>query len=373
MTKLNVLQLTTDSKIGGAENVVLWLARGINKKIFNISICCLAPKGPLFDEANKEGIAIYSLELKYWWDLFKAFKLIKLLKDKQIHILHSHLFHANILSRIIGRLAGVPIIISTEHIMGLEAKWRLVLNKLTSKWVTRYIAVSFAVGGFLKDKVGIGQYKISVVQNGIDPKEHLTKENMLSEFGFTNMDKIVGTVARIHKQKGHRYLLYAVKDVIRIFPDTKFLIIGDGPLKNKMEKLSFDLQISNNVIFTGFRNDVLNIMSIFDIFVLPSLWEGLPITILEAMSMKKSVVATNVSGNSEIVEDSISGILVAPGQPAQLAQAIIRLLNDETLRIKMGEAGRRKIVEHFNLDRMIGETTLIYKELIRERLQDKIT
>ena len=371
MRKLNVLQLMTDSKIGGAESVVLMLAKGLDKEKFNVSVCCLTQRGPIFDEAEKEGIKIYSLEIKNRWYFFRVFKLIKLLKSENIKILHSHLFHANLLARIIGKFMNVPVIISSEHIMGMESRWRLFLNRLTSGFVDIFIAVSFAVRDFLIKQIGIKSSKIAVVQNGIEydrfQDSNLIQEKKRIEFGFTPEDKIIGTVARIHEQKGHVYLLYAAQEVIKDFPTVKFLIVGDGPLKSAMEKLSVNLGIANNIIFTGFYKDIPGILSILDIFVLPSLWEGLPITILEAMAMKKPVIATSVSGNPEAIDDNVTGILVPPKDSGALVKAIMKLLQNDNLRTHMGNAGYDRLNRLFNAERMVDEVTRIYERLIEEK------
>lgn len=369
--KINVLQLMTDSKIGGAERVVLQLSKGLDINRFTVSICCLAERGPIFDEAEGAGIKIYSLGIKNRWDFLKILRLVKILKKLNIHILHAHLFHANILSRIIGKISNVPIIISTEHIMGIESSLRILVNRLTSIFVTKYIVVSEAVGGFLNKNVKIRPSKISTVLNGIEYANFkislIAQENFKEQFGITTSHEVIGTIARLHRQKGHVYLLHAIKKVVEVFPKAKFLVVGDGPLKYKLKELAHKLGIVNNVIFTGNQKDISTILSLINIFVLPSLWEGLPITILEAMAMKKPVVVTNVSGNPEVVIDNITGILVPPKEPILLAEAILRLLRDKDLSLKLGEAGYQRGKEKFGKEQMIANTAMIYDELLKEK------
>lgn len=369
--KINVLQLMTDSKIGGAERVVLQLSKGLDINRFTVSICCLAERGPIFDEAEEAGIKIYSLGIKNRWDFLKILRLVKILKKLNIHILHAHLFHANILSRIIGKISNVPIIISTEHIMGMESSLRILVNRLTSTFVTKYIVVSEAVGGFLNKNVKIRPCKISTVLNGIEYNNFkislIAQEKLKEQFGLTTSQEVIGTIARLHRQKGHIYLLHAITKVVKVFPNAKFLVVGDGPLKYKLEELAHKLGIGNNVIFTGNQKDISTILSLINIFVLPSLWEGLPITILEAMAMKKPVVVTNVSGNPEVVIDNITGILVPPKEPTLLAEAILRLLRDKGLSLKLGEAGYQRGKEKFSKEQMIAKTAMIYDELLKEK------
>lgn len=371
MRKLKVLQLMTDSKIGGAERVVFWLAKGLDKERFDVSVCSLSPRGPIFDEIEKEKIKVFTLDIKCKWDIFHSLRLIKLIKTQKTDILQSHLFHANLLARIIGKIMGVPVIISTEHIMGLEKRSRLFINRATSLFVDKFIAISFSVGEFLTKTVGIKLSKIRVVQNGIAYQDsqyfNINKRDRREEFGFSPAEKIVGTVARMHEQKGYSYLLRAAQEVIRYYPEVKFLLVGDGPLKNKMEQLAVDLKITKNVLFKGFYKDVPAIMSIFDIFVLPSLWEGLPITILEAMVMRKPVIATKVGGVSEAVKDGLTGLLVEPCDYLSLSGAIMRLLNDEELRFKMGRAGYKNVSEYFDAKMMVEQTEKIYDTIISEK------
>jgi glycosyltransferase involved in cell wall biosynthesis len=370
MRKINVLQLMTDSKIAGAEKIVLELAKGMDKNRFNVIVCCLSGEGPIFDEAKKNNIKIMALGIQSKFYFLRSLKLIKLLKDERIDILQTHLFHANLCGRILGRLGGVKIIISTEHIMGFESGVRILLNRMTSFLVDRYIAISFGIGEFLNKTVGISSLKITVIKNGIDLDKFISSSfqdinTLRRNLGFNPGDKVVGIVARLHKQKGHVFLLQAFKDVVQAIPNAKLLIVGNGPLKKRLGKIALDLGIGNNVIFTGFRDDIADIMLLIDLLVSPSLWEGLPVTILEAMAAKKPVVATNVGGVLEVVEDGVSGILIKPRDTNALADALIGLLGDNQLRMRMGEAGWSRLSENFNAKRMIKETEELYETLVK--------
>jgi len=175
---------------------------------------------------------------------------------------------------------------------------------------------------------------------------------------------IVGTVARFTEQKGLKYFVQAIKLIKEQIPNCKFIIVGDGELKNSLINSVKNIGVSQDVIFTGYRVDAVSLMSIFDIFVLPSLWEGMPYTILEAMALKKPVVATNVFGNSEIILNGITGNLVPPRDSLAISEAVIRLLKDKEKAKEMGENGFRRVKKNFSAKKMTEKIEQTYLELL---------
>ena len=372
MEKINVLQVITDSKIGGAEKVALSLASNLNKGgLYSVKICCLASRGQIAEEAEKLGIIIYFLGIKNKWYFWKAFRIIKLIKDNRIKIIHSHLFHANIISRVFGRVFGVVVVISTEHTMGMEGRLRLFLNGLSSFMSDKIIAVSFAVRNFILKNTTINPDKIIVVHNGIDcsffnPNSAL-ESSMCKDLSVNSDNLVVGTVTHLYKDKGIDYLLMAARGILVEFPNTVFLIVGDGPLRKEMESLSSKLGIHKNIRFVGFRSDIKSVLALMDVFVHPSKFEGFPITILEAMAMKKAVVATEVGGVAEVIQDNINGLLVRPRDPVSLAGKITFLLKNKEFSKELGEAARKRVCSMFNLGLMVDEVAGIYQEALRSK------
>jgi len=177
---------------------------------------------------------------------------------------------------------------------------------------------------------------------------------------------VVGTVARLSRQKGIEYLLHAAKTVIKQFPDITFIIAGKGPLESQLKGLSIKLGISDKVKFLGFNDDIPKLLSVIDIFVLPSLWEGMPNVVLEAMAAGKPVIATDTGGSKDIIDSGINGVLVEPKNSEALAEAILALLGDPAQRKRLGESARDKVKERFPIDKMVSKTEQIYTKLLNQ-------
>ena len=185
-----------------------------------------------------------------------------------------------------------------------------------------------------------------------------------TELGIAENIPIVGIVGRLSPQKDYPTFLKAAAEVLRAVPEAVFLIAGDGSLRHELEKLAAGLTIESRVRFLGYRTDILDVVSTFDVFVLSSLWEGLPLAVLEAMALEKPVVATSVPGTAEAVVDGESGYLVPLKDSPVLAQKTVELLRDPEKSRKMGKAGRRRVVDYFDLGRMVDEHERLYRRLL---------
>ena len=174
----------------------------------------------------------------------------------------------------------------------------------------------------------------------------------------------MGNVARLNDQKGQIFFLQAIPEILKTISDTKFLIVGDGPLRNKLEEMSKKLKINRNVIFTGIRDDIPEILSIMDVFVLPSMVEGLPIVLLEAMAMGKPVVASRVGGIPEVINHGLTGILIEPANPSEIASSVVNLLKNPAEAKRIGDAGRRKVGRKFIVDVMARKIEGVYDEIL---------
>ncbi len=207
--------------------------------------------------------------------------------------------------------------------------------------------------------------KMVVIKNGVDFSDYQkinvsTKLSKIRELNLESSKPIVGTVARLHRQKGLIYLLKAVKKIAQSYPEVKMLIIGDGPLREKLKRKTQRLGIEKWVSFLGERKDIPALLSLFDVFVLPSLWEGLPFALIEAAALEKAVAVTKVDGIKEIVRDRETGILFPPKNPESLAQAVISLLQDREASSYMAEKLKKEIYPQYTLSRMVEETQNLY-------------
>jgi glycosyltransferase involved in cell wall biosynthesis len=372
MEKTTVLHLITELNVGGAERVVQRLATQLSKRRYKVLVACLYDLGAVADEIIAAGVPVVNLDMRGKSDLRVVYRLVRLLRKEKIQILQSHLFHANLLAAIVGKLSNVPVIIATRQNVDIGGVGRERVNRWALRSCDAVVAVSKEV------------YKAEIQHSQTDPAKVVVIPNTVQVEAFTGVNQaqvemlrqewnihpsrpVIGTVARFDRQKGHVYLIDATIKILKQIPSTKILLVGDGPLRPQMEDKAEALGLSDSIIFTGIRHDVQKILALLDLFVLPSLWEGLPVALLEAMAAGLPVVATAAGGTPEAVVDGTTGLLVPPRDPLALAKAITRLLNDPELRRQMGQAGQKRVIEHFSVERMVEQTQNLYEHLLDKK------
>ena len=365
MKKINVLHLITSLNIGGTENYLLTLVKEQKNK-FNISVGYLKERSIIGEKLEEAGIKVYKLNSLY--------KIYRFIKTQKIHILHTHLYRANILGRIMGKIASVPIIISSQQSIDDWKKFYHVwMDRFTARFADCIISNSEAAKDVLSCRDKVNEKKINVIYNGVninDFNPKLKSNFSKKEWGLEQQDFVVGSVLRLHREKGVDYIPKIVMRVKEKIPGIKFLVVGDGPLKEKIEEEIKKLSLNKNIIMAGWISpeNIPSVLSFFDLFFLPSQEESFPQAVLEAMAMGKPVVATKVGGVSEAVLDGITGKLVSPDDPSALAECIVWMFNHREERIKMGEEGRKRVVNLFSMDKMISRTQKIYNDLIKNKL-----
>ena len=362
-----IAYLITDLDVGGAENSLYQLVTHLNPQRFSTVVYSLSGEGKIAEKLRDKGIEVICLGAKNIFNISVFFKLIKLLKCQKPQILHTYLFHANFIGRIAGRIASVPIIISSVRTMEKQKWHHVYLDMLTCWMVDKEVCVSKDVEGFVRKYARVPSYKLTTIYNGIDFKElTLTKnaEEKKKELSINRFSSIIGTVGHLTVAKGVIYLLKAFKLILEGFPNTCLLVVGDGPQEKKLKKLALELDISSAVRFLGFREDAIDIMNTMDIFVLPSLWEGMPNVILEAYALGKPIVSTSVGGAKEIIKDGQTGFLVSPKDWRNLADSIKLLLKNPKMIEEFGNRGKEFVSKNFSLDRMVKTTEKLYEELI---------
>ncbi|GEM_PF-90735 len=365
--RINILYIIWSLGLGGAEQVVINLAKGLDKTRYNPTVLCLNDKGVFAELLEKEGITVIALNKKAVIDLSIVPKIVSVIKQCKIGIVHSHLWGANFWGRIAAKLAGVRVVIATEHSLDVWKKgYYLVLDRLLSHWTDKVVAVSDSVKRFYVENAKISAGKIAVIRNGIEVARsqgnQVTRSHVRREYGIRDDEIVLALIGRLVEAKGHKYFLMALKDIIREHK-VRGLIVGAGPLEGELRRYSNELGFNGNVVFTGLRKDVPDILNDIDILVMPSLREGLPIVALEAMAKGKPVVATDVGGTHEVVLDKETGFLVPPTDDKAMAGAIVKILQDKDLAGRMGEAGRKRVEEKFSLDRMVREHEALYDKL----------
>jgi len=310
------------------------------------------------------------------YDLRVVYKLFRLLRERKIDILHTHSPYAGILGRPAAVLAGVKTIISSEHelVERLHPLTRLG-SVLTYPLNHATIAVSHAVARSIIKYKTTRPETIHVVQNGVNLDDidnvQADPELVKQSLGIDGRRLVVGNVGHIRPQhKGHQYLVEAARLVVEQWPEVSFVIVGKEETRGdllRLEQLAQRLGIRDRIIFTGFRRDVLQVMTTFDVFVLPSNWEAFGIVLLEAMGLGKPMVATHVGGIPEVIDEGVNGFLVEPRNSQQLAEKILELLRDKTLRDRMGQNGMQKVRDIFSIQKMVRATEQVYRSVVNAR------
>lgn len=360
---INVLHLCESSDTGGAESVLIALVESLDKGRFRSTVCLLK-EGWLSEQLERRGIdtAIIpqprSLDIAWLWQLYK------LLGDRKIHVMHSHEFATNVYASLISAITQIPVVATAHGKNYYAEKLRRRLAYRFVAWQATMVAVSCDLREFLVQRVGIPRGHVRVVHNGIDLslfKQHEHDGSIRKEFCIGEKQPIVGAIGNLFLVKGQTYLLRASKIVAKEYPGLVVLIAGDGDQATALRAEAVSLGIADNVKFLGFRSDVPSLLQAMDVFVLPSLSEGLPLSVLEALAYKKPVVVTNVGGVGEIVTDGVNGLMVPSEDPEALAEKILNLLNDPDLGVRLGCAGRDTVEAAFSLEMMVARYQALYE------------
>ena len=377
----NVLYVDYKPIFAGGQIALLSLLREIDKKYVNATVV-VPSKSPFTEELRKSGIHFEVIglgKIEKGWDPFlllrnltaritPTVKLIRLIRRQGIDIVHANGTFSFVASCFAAKLCRVPVI-WWVHNTGLARNGVLLIPFI--RLADKIVAVTEAIRREFVGLVREADSKITTIYNGLDLRRFrnltISKEDKLQELGLSKGDLIIGTVSRLAPEKGLTYFIDAAARVLSAVPQARFLTVGDGPIRQELEANVSRKGLEDRITFTGFRGDVLDIVSIMDIFVLSAVSrEALSIAVLEAMALRKPIVATDIGGNRELVIDGESGFLVPPRDAESLARAIITLSRDEEKRIAMGQIGRRRVEQFFRIEDMVERNLKLYRELAHE-------
>jgi len=372
MKKIKILYLIDSLNIGGAQKHLISLISHLDKKKYDIHLCAFK-SGPLTKEVKKLNIPFKILDQVRKPKIFglnNFFSLLKFMKHKKFDIIDTLLFASTTWGIFTAKLSNISYRIAERrnlnHILK-NKKRRLLFLRFVNLFTDKIIVVSEAVKNCVIKQEKLDPMKTKCIYNGVNLKEFDIKINQSKEkakLGIKNNDKIIGVVARLVKEKDYFTLIKAFKQVNDKIKNSKLIIVGDGPLKENLEKYVKKQNLENNIKFLGKRTDIPKLIKIFEIFILSSLTEGFPNVVLEAMAASKQVVATNVGGIPEVVINGKTGILVPPTNPEALANTIIKLIKNPKLREKMGKAGRKRVEKYFTIKKMVKEYEKVYDRLV---------
>jgi glycosyltransferase involved in cell wall biosynthesis len=366
-----VLYFTNSTLWGGVERHICGLLQTLSRKTFRVHLVCDPAIAERFHEAVPPDVQVESLELSRPAHIASAVKLAHLILGGRFQIVHSHMFWSSLFASPIAWACRVPVILETLH--GTEA-WRKgwkannTIDRVANCFVTKHVAVCKSDARFLQEKKGVPGPKIEIIHNGIDARRIRVsadaRNTIRHAIGANETDCILITVARFHKGKGHHVLLAAMQRLLIGHPQTKLVLLGEGAEQAEMRSLCRTFGIAEKIYFAGYQANVAEWLSAADINVLPTFYEGLPLTILEAMAAGLPTVASDVGGIPDAIGPGVSGLLVPAGDPRRLAEAISSLLRDPAERKHMGSEARNAVLQGFTLERQVQTTEKMYLELL---------
>ncbi|HET6423515.1 MAG TPA: glycosyltransferase [Planctomycetaceae bacterium] len=355
---LKVCHVSLTLKTGGLERILADLARHHSPERCEPTFLALREIGRFGEEIRAAGRTVAVLQNQSRFGGVR--EMARFFRDHQFDVVHTHNTYPHIYGTLAARWAGVPVVVQTRHGQRAGHGWKSSLQyRWAAKWTDRIITVSDDAAGLCVTTDRIPAAKVTRIWNGID----------LSEFRFAgpSRDLVAIAVARLSAEKDFPTLLRAMALAVLHLPALRLKIVGDGPERAKLESLTDELQLRDNVEFLGERRDVPKLLTQAGFFVTSSLTEGISLTLLEAMAVGLPVVATSVGGNPEIVVDGKTGRLAPAADPAALAGAIIALCDAKAEWAAMGRAGCERAAEHFDIHRMARDYEELYETLIEKR------
>lgn len=353
---------------GGAEKQLALLASKLNRDLFETHVIALTRTGPMESVLKQAGIACHVIGKKGKIDPFAFLRLKKLMKSLQPDIVHTWLFAANAYGRLAASQLGIKVILGGERCVDPWKSWQeLAIDRFLAKRSHGILTNSHAVREFYENrKVGVG--KFHVINNGIDVDAtidvpRISREEACRRLGVKPDDFLIASVGRLWPQKGYRDLFWAIELVRVARPKAVYIVIGDGPLRQRLELYRDQLQIASNIRILGHRDDVQELMPHFDILLNGSEYEGQSNTIMEAMAHGIPVIASDIPGTSDLIVSQHSGILVPPKDTHRLATEIHNWLDNPEELSQLGKAGQLRMRNEFSVDRMVKAHEELYHRL----------
>ncbi|MCX7713594.1 MAG: glycosyltransferase [Chthoniobacterales bacterium] len=377
---LRALHVIDSLSLGGAQTVLLNFAKHWKPHEIVMHVATMHGDGFFAQQLRNSGIPVFSLSRKkfppsYLWNL------PKLLAKNRYDIAHFHLFGANWIGKPIAKFLKTPCIIAHDHCNdhARNSLFPLLLDRLTNPLAHAILAVSESTRQFLLSKEKLPPEKVHLVYNGIDTDQFKPTPNrsplsrkdrpppssiLLQKFGIPPSATIIGGVGRLAPQKNFTLWLHTAAALLEDFPQIFFLIAGEGPELPRLQKLAKKLNIDKKVIFTGFLADRVSLYGCLDILLLTSHYEGLPMTILEAMAAGIPIVSSNIDGPAEILTNQLDALLVSPNQPTLFVSAVKSLLSNPSLASNLAANARRKVCQHFNASKQAQKVLEIYHKVL---------
>lgn len=374
-SRVHVLTLVDRlSTAGGAERLALDIATRLDRSRFRSTLCVSRfaadtsradTELELLGRVREAQVGFLALGRRHRADAWPWRHLARYIADQRVTVLHSHMFGSNVWGTVVGRLAHAPVIVAHEHSWSFagEPMRRLLDREVIARFSDAFVAVSRADRRAMIEVERIPPERIRFIPNGIAPREPTPGRDLRAELGL-GPGPLIGAVGSLRPEKRYEVLIEAVAQLRERHPTLRLLIAGAGDERPRLEALIGQLGLQEKVVLLGGRTDVPDVLAALDVAVGASEREGSPLAIMEYMQAQLPIVATNVGGVPDLIEDAIHGLLVAPGDPTALAQAIDRLLSDPASARAMGVRASERRHQEFDLDVMVGRVEALYDELL---------
>lgn len=366
-SRTRVVYLSHAYMVGGAEEMVLNLVRRLPDR-YEPAVVSIHNAGPIGEEIRKTGVPFRVLGLNP--GLLRPFDVLRLrdfLQAWQPAIVHTFLLTGSLYGRFAAMMAGVPIVIGTEvNIYENKRPSHVRFEQWLMRGTDAVIASAKSVKDFYVGQVGADPSQVEVIYNAVDWSQlesTLTRDQLRASIGVPPEAMAAGIIARLTEQKAHRVLFEAIAQHPSL-QQLHLVVVGDGELRESLKQRVATLGLQHRVHFVGARRDLGNILNAVDLFTMPSLWEGLPLSLVLAMGAGLPVVTTRVAGIPEVVQHGISGLLVSPGKSDELAAALARVIEDASLRRSLGEAARAFVRPRFGVEKYVQSITGLYDRLL---------
>ncbi len=367
-----IMQCIYSLEHGGAQQVVVDLVKHLDRDRFQPMVCSIAAVAPRQAELEAMGVETFVLDKRPHSTasgLSSMIRLAGLFRRQGVAVLHTHGFAGNVWSRLAGILTRVPVLVHTDHNVEVKRRRVHLLERFLVSSTSMVTCISEdATQNFLRNTAA-SRDKVRTIRNGFDFSriEKATELPLPPDLPLHPGRRTVVHIGRLVEIKGHRYLVEAAAQIVRQRDDVQFLLVGDGPLRGFLERLVQERGLEDHVLFAGIRSDVPALLRHVDVFVLPSLTEGLPITLLEAMASEVPVVVTDVGGIPEVVEDRVTGLLVPPADVTALRQAILSTLEGPDEARRRSRAGLRRLRAEFDIAQMVESYQDLYQGLLARK------
>jgi glycosyltransferase involved in cell wall biosynthesis len=369
--RIDVLHVIGSLTAGGAERNLYYLAPEMAKSKLRYGICCLTRKGELAAEVESLGVPVFSLGYRRRYAAVTVLKLRRLLREREVKIIHIHLFEPGVIGRPAAWLAGVPVVITHEHGKTLWKRWHhRWFERLAARRTDLRIAVSRDIRELRLKQEHTPPEKIVLVDNAVEPSRFEVSEAARcakrEEIGVAG-SVVVGTVGRLVEAKSYDFFLEIAAEVSAKRPDVKFVLVGEGHLGESLHRMRDRLGLTDRVLFLGSRSDIPELLASMDLYVITSQREGLPVSLIEAMMAAKPIVATAVGGIPENLVDGEDGILVEPGNRKAFVEAVLGLLGDPDRMQALGQRARDKATARYSARTILETLETIYVSLLTRK------